>query len=313
MDDRLTRATRAPALLDTRHASAFAACHLIGAVNIPQTELRNRSGELPPATDAAGLTVVVTADNSAAVLEALNAWTIIDAIEENKLLWDAARRLELIEIGAAPFDRFLWRPSPHLAPVCALVEQWVPAHTCGGRRAIDLGCGRGRDAIWLASRPGWSVVGIDNQSFFLSHLREFASRQRLGDDEIRGVCLDLYSQASWAELASHLRPPLALVNFSRFLHRGLMDFVVRRMPHGCVLAVHHFVEGAVSLKSGRSIKPHDVDKCSLRPGELAERYAGAVEVLLDEAESSCDGGRPMCSFAGRKPPLFRLVQAFSST
>ena len=78
------------------------------------------------------------------------------------------------------------------------------------------------------------------------------------------------------------------------------------MPAGCVLAVHHFVEGAVSLKSGKHIKPLDADMCSLRRGELRERYA-SLDVLLDEEPApSCDGGRPMCSFAARQPPLLRL-------
>ena len=45
--------------------------------------------------------------------------------------------------------------------------------------AVDLGCGRGRDCIWLAQR-GWSVVGVDNQPAFLEHLAEFAARQQLG-------------------------------------------------------------------------------------------------------------------------------------
>ena len=34
------------------------------------------------------------------------------------------------------------------------------------RRCVDLGCGKGRDAIWLASR-GWHVTGVDNQQCFL--------------------------------------------------------------------------------------------------------------------------------------------------
>jgi len=189
--------------------------------------------------------------------------------------------------------------------VCEAVEVSTAA---AGRRAIDLGCGRGRDAVWLASR-GWSVVGIDNQPSFLAHLREFARRQRLGA-RVQGVCLDLThgGPAAWEALRPLLRPPLALVNTARFLHRGLLDFIVGAMPAGCVLAVHHFIEGAVSLKSGRSIKPHDADMCSLRPAELRTRYAAGLQVPLldDEGHASCDGARPMASYAARKPPLLRL-------
>ena len=55
--------------------------------------------------------------------------------------------------------------------------------------AVDLGCGRGRDCIWLAQR-GWSVVGVDNQPAFLEHLVEFASRQRLAA-RVRCECREL--------------------------------------------------------------------------------------------------------------------------
>ena len=109
------------------------------------------------------------------------------------------------------------------------------------------------------------------------------------------------------ELLALLRPPLALVNCSRFLHRELLDFVAARMPAGGTLAVHHFAEGAVSLKSGRAIHPHNPNQCSLREGELARRYARELpQLILDVLEPSRDGARPTCSFAARKLPLLRL-------
>ena len=90
------------------------------------------------------------------------------------------------------------------------------------------------------------------------------------------------------------------------MHRRLLDLVVARMPPGCALAVHHFLEGAVSLKSGRQIKPYDADMCSLQPGELAARYADVLpEVLLHEESMSIDG-RPVVSYVARKPRLLTI-------
>ena len=46
-------------------------------------------------------------------------------------------------------------------------------------RALDIGCGEGADAIWLASR-GWQVTGVDFSSVALTRAAE---RARLADDD----------------------------------------------------------------------------------------------------------------------------------
>lgn len=55
-------------------------------------------------------------------------------------------------------------PDPLLV---AAVEGW----TAG--RALDLGCGTGRHAIWLAQR-GWSVTGVDSSSVGLAQAADRA-------------------------------------------------------------------------------------------------------------------------------------------
>eukprot|EP00965_Chrysotila_dentata_P081781 2700046-Pleurochrysis_carterae.AAC.2 len=75
---------------------------------------------------------------------------------------------------------------------------------------------------------------------------------------------------------------------------------VRLMPAGCCLAVHHFLKGEVSLKSGRQIKAGNADECGLQPGELQARFKSTLtEVLLDEVVTSCDA-REMNNFAAIK-------------
>jgi trans-aconitate methyltransferase len=53
---------------------------------------------------------------------------------------------------------YLWwhlsRPSPELA--AALEDSWLP----GNGRALDIGCGAGTEAAYLAS-AGWQAAGID--------------------------------------------------------------------------------------------------------------------------------------------------------
>lgn len=49
-----------------------------------------------------------------------------------------------------------------------------------GTRALDLGCGEGADAIWLAER-GWTVVGVDVSATALDRARAAAESRGLAD------------------------------------------------------------------------------------------------------------------------------------
>jgi SAM-dependent methyltransferase len=54
-------------------------------------------------------------------------------------------------------------------------------------RALDLACGEGRNAIWLAEQ-GWQVTAIDYSQVAIAKARERVARERL---EIDLVCADL--------------------------------------------------------------------------------------------------------------------------
>lgn len=54
-------------------------------------------------------------------------------------------------------------------------------------RALDLACGEGRNAIWLAEQ-GWHVTAIDYSLVAIAKARERVARERL---EIDLVCADL--------------------------------------------------------------------------------------------------------------------------
>ena len=103
-------------------------------------------------------------------------------------------------------------------------------------RALDVGCGEGADAVWLASR-GWRVTALDVSEVALARVREHALEAGVGDlvetlqhDLVAGGPApgryDLVS-AFFFQL-----PPLLFDDF----YRGLADLVD---PGGTLLVVGH--------------------------------------------------------------------------
>jgi SAM-dependent methyltransferase len=74
----------------------------------------------------------------------------------------------------------LWTASPNRFLV-AETEELAPG------RALDLACGEGRNAVWLAQR-GWTVTGVDFSEVALDKALQLA---RAGEVEVRWVQADL--------------------------------------------------------------------------------------------------------------------------
>jgi tellurite methyltransferase len=82
-----------------------------------------------------------------------------------------------------------------LLKALALFDKETPGPEGGARRAVDLGCGEGRDAFELLRR-GWSVTAIDGHPMALELLMERVPselRDRLS------VELATFERATWGE------------------------------------------------------------------------------------------------------------------
>jgi 2-polyprenyl-3-methyl-5-hydroxy-6-metoxy-1,4-benzoquinol methylase len=104
-------------------------------------------------------------------------------------------------------------------------------------RALDAGCGRGADALWLASR-GWSVTAVDISATAVARAREAARRAGpVLEDRIEWVEADL---AAWEPAG----PSFDLVT-SHYVHvPGPAQDMFRRLaswvaPGGTLLVVGH--------------------------------------------------------------------------
>ena len=67
-------------------------------------------------------------------------------------------------------------------------------------RALDLACGEGRNAVWLAQR-GWRVTAVDFSSVGLHKARQLAARRDVAVDWVLADLLDYQPPANAYELA----------------------------------------------------------------------------------------------------------------
>ncbi len=87
-------------------------------------------------------------------------------------------------LGITPWDR---------APGPEIIERVLDGDLAGrGRRALDLGCGKGRDAIYLA-KNGWDVTAVDLEQRAIDKARQNAADE---DADVRWIVGDVTDLAA---------------------------------------------------------------------------------------------------------------------
>jgi len=100
-----------------------------------------------------------------------------EEITEDLNVWCKAEEIREGSRNNGSQSRILWQPSPCLLDTIDLIEKDLERRNGAEyqKTAIDLACGSGRDAIFLALR-GWKVVAIDYLEGHLQTIPEFALR-----------------------------------------------------------------------------------------------------------------------------------------
>ena len=243
-----------PRLVDLRPSAAFEQGHIPGSCHLAADEI-DLSYPLPPR------------DRPLILLS--------DSVE---LAERAARRLHMCGYTAMPVDapisRWpgpwevgseivpLWEPSP-------LVATWASRLPEGP--VVDLACGCGRDATFLAMR-GADVTGIDLLPDALDQARRLAARHNVavrflqGDIESDPNCWD----GQWST-----------INVQRFLHRGAFALFRQRLRSGGLLLCETFLEQQ-AIAGRKPRKPAHL----LKSGELHAAAAGLSVLAYHEGQNN---------------------------
>lgn len=265
-------------ILDVRPCESFKRCHRHGAVNIPLEELTNRIHELPP--PGAPLTIYdecrVRARWAASRLRARGRETRSVQFGEPWLRKGPTR--------AGPSGDRLWQPHALLREaVTEAARMW---ESFEGRRAQDLACGAGRDAVFLAL-SGFETEACDVLPDALDRCRDLARgsgvtvRARQCDLEADSTCLGGQSD---------------LVCVFNYLHRPIMRAIADSVRPGGLLVYETFVQPQRALFG----KPRR-DAFILKPGELQGWFDGWR--IIASRESLARPRRFVASLIAQKPAV----------
>jgi SAM-dependent methyltransferase len=161
-------------------------------------------------------------------------------------------------------------------------------------RALDLACGEGRNAIWLAKR-GWSVTGVDYSDVALERARKLASAEGVEVDWVRADVTSYEADpgAFALVIVSYLQLPgaarqLVLSRAARALAPGgelfMIGHALRNLKEGVGGPRDPSVlwDPDAIVAELRAVDLH-VARCEevLRPVDAEGRVREAIDVLVD--------------------------------
>jgi SAM-dependent methyltransferase len=148
-------------------------------------------------------------------------------------------------------------------------------------RALDVGCGEGADAIWLASK-GWDVTALDVSEVALERGRSHAVAAGVEVAWVPSGLLDANLPAAGFDLVSVQYPALRRTT-GNDAERALIDAVA---PGGTLLVVHHDIRDPTHFLE-RGLDPDDW----VSPRDVAKLLGSDWQIDVDEIrERAITGG-----------------------
>ena len=276
-------------IVDLRPAGEFETRHIPGSVSIPAGELDARIHELPPRPRRL-VVVAGTAEEARRQTERLRERGWLRCVP---LLAPAIEGPGPWEAGSS--RGALWEPTP-------VVRQWAERIPPGP--VLDLGCGSGRDAVFLAMR-GHVVTAIDRLPDALETAGRLAERHGTA---VRTLCLDL--RRAMPPLAEEPGATAGLgyaaVLMIRFLQRDLFAWIAGALRVDGLFLLETFI--ADPPASGATRGAPAPPPRFLRPREALEAFspetaasgAPARWEILEYREAADASGEPVARLAARR-------------
>ena len=182
----------------------------------------------------------------------------------------------------------LWSAAPNRFLVSE-VNELAPG------RALDLACGEGRNAVWLAER-GWNVVGVDYSDVALAKAAELAAERGVAVDLVNSDLLDYAPEQRAFDLVCVLYLQLPAAERRRILERAAGAVA----SGGAFLLVGHDL---TNLEHGHG-GPSDPEVL-LTPEDVAAELPGLEVVKAERVLRPVEGAN--------RPAIDALVRAHRFT
>ena len=164
---------------------------------------------------------------------------------------------------------YVWKAEPNIFLA-------AEASTLQSGRAVDLACGEGRNAVWLAEQ-GWTATGVDFSTVGLDKGRRLADERGV---EVAWICADA---TTWT-------PPddgydlvaVCYLQLPAEQRRQAIGVAARALaPVGTLLVIAH---DSANLTDGTGGPP--MAAVLYRPADvLADLEAAGVDVIVERAET----------------------------
>ncbi|KAJ1557454.1 hypothetical protein HK096_007201, partial [Nowakowskiella sp. JEL0078] len=307
-------------ILDLRSTATYAALRLKNSVCIPYSTLKDRMCELPDKhtplillTDSLIIDLPTDIITDPSAFLASRGWTVTHTFYSSPSFWVLTAHHKLTTTAAltsTDFARVLYTPLPFLARNITLIEEIVGHNSS---TVLDVGCGSGRDLVWLCSRAlrgesrvAWSGVGIDCWEGALRRVKSIAEFHGVGEKVLGVRCvIDKDGVVSGDVSVVESAGPYGLVVGVRVLLRAAFGWVRSMVLDGGLLLWFTFVEFGerTARMNDGTVRPGSKEDIVER-GELAREFGEdfGFEILYNEIEFLNDG-RPMSAFLARKRPI----------
>lgn len=264
-------------LVDTRSFEAFKESHFKSATHLPWPELKLRLNELP----ARPAKLQLVADDAN-----LQTTQLFLTEKGYEIEWSLSGQEYQTLIQNSPGlavsgteSRVLWSPSPLIN---AFITKYIENSSKTRPLALDIGCGGGRDAVFL-SMNGWQVIGIDHKESVIQRAKQLA---KFHQQDIE------WKTCSVKTTGCLPSQPVDLIVVIRYLNRALFNTFKTLLKSGGYVVFQTFVEGVEVFGSPKN--PNYI----LKKGELAKTFED-FRIIVDRIDT-LDDGRPVASFVAQK-------------